>query len=70
MTQLNTSFNFGECGIDIRFTPANQYGVDRHTVTVHRPMCKPLQSQCFKKTEEEVIQFAKELSEFQTCTCG
>jgi len=70
MEHLNCKFDYNDCTVSVRFTPADKYGVDRHTITVYKSMCKPLSAQCFKKTEPEIMQFAREMTAFQTCTCG
>ena len=67
---MNKSFNYNDCKIDIRFTPADKYGVDRHTITIYKAMCSPLRAQSFKKTDKEIEEEAKEYTVFQTCTCG
>jgi len=68
--QINESFEYDNCTVNISFTPFDKYGVDRHTITVFRPMCKSLKAQCFKKDIEEIRDFAKSMTCFVRTVCG
>lgn len=69
MDKINKSFKYNNCTIEIKFTSSDKYGADRHYIFLNKAMLPTLKEQCFKKSENEITEYAKQLTNLMTCTC-